>query len=95
METPTEGELRTEHTATQKETIIAHLRAYGSLNPLQALADYGIYRLGARISELRSDGWEIETTMIRIKSKITGKDVAFASYKLKEKPAEPQQSKLF
>lgn len=41
---------------TQKELILDHLRNFGTLEPLEALREYGIYRLGARISELRSQG---------------------------------------
>lgn len=40
----------------QKELILDHLRNFGTLEPLEALREYGIYRLGARISELRSQG---------------------------------------
>jgi hypothetical protein len=44
---------------SQKETIIQHINQYGSITPLEALTRYGIMRLAARVSELRSEGLDI------------------------------------
>ena len=46
---------------TQKEQIAAHLKAKGWITPLEALNEYGCFRLAARISELREDGMAILT----------------------------------
>ena len=71
---------------TQKELIIDHLRNFGTLEPLEALREYGIYRLGARISELRSQGFQISKEMVASTSRITGKTVYYAKYSLTATP---------
>lgn len=68
------------NTKTQKDYILEHLDRFGALEPLEALREYGIYRLGARISELRSKGVGINTEMVASVSSITGKTVRFAKY---------------
>lgn len=34
---------------TQTEQVLRHLQDYGSITPVEAMAEYGIMRLGARI----------------------------------------------
>jgi len=41
---------------TQKERISKYLDDFGSITPLEALADLGIMRLGARIWEMQREG---------------------------------------
>jgi hypothetical protein len=62
---------------SQCKMILAHLKKHRSIMPLQALNLYGIYRLGARIFDLRNDGHKIETQMIH------EHPVKFAKYILK------------
>lgn len=57
----------------QTEAVLRHLRHRGSITPLQALQDYGIFRLAARVAELRSAGHDIETATVRLPS---GKEIA-------------------
>lgn len=45
----------------QKQRLLNYLKEYGSINPLEALRDLGIYRLSAQIFKLRCEGYEIET----------------------------------
>lgn len=70
--------------ASQKKLILAHLHRYGSIEPLTALREYGCYRLGARISDLRHDGWNIATEITESRSRLTGNPVRYANYKLVE-----------
>ena len=67
---------------TQKKVILQHLKRFGSIEPLTALREDGCYRLGARINDLRNDGYNIITEMISSVSRITGRPVHFANYKL-------------
>ena len=67
---------------TQKKLILAHLKNYGSIEPLTALREYGIYRLGSRICDLRKEGHNINTERVTRKSAITGYPVSFAKYTL-------------
>lgn len=47
---------------TQTETILAHLKNGGSITPIDALRDYGCFRLAARIKEIRDEGHDVQTT---------------------------------
>ena len=68
---------------TQKSVLLAHLKRFGSIEPITALREYGIYRLGARIADLRHDGHNIITETMTSVSRITGRPVHFANYVLK------------
>lgn len=46
---------------TQTEMIRAHLEAGREITPIDALEQYGCFRLAARIKELRNQGLPIET----------------------------------
>ena len=48
---------------TQNEQILNHLKEYGSNTPMDALALYGCFRLGARVHDLKARGNDIRTTM--------------------------------
>lgn len=61
---------------TQAQEILAHMQAGKSITPLEALRLYGCMRLGARVWELKADGWKIKTTMVGKGKK------HFASYRL-------------
>lgn len=54
---------------TQKTRILKHLQRYGKIDPLKAWTKYGVYRLASRISELRAEGYDIETTNKVVKNK--------------------------
>lgn len=49
---------------TQTERVLRHLNDFGSITQLDALREYGIMRLGARIWELRRDGHEIASELV-------------------------------
>lgn len=71
-----------EERITQKAIVLQHLKRFGSIEPLTALREYGIYRLGARVADLRSEGYHIVTETKASVSRITGRSVHFANYKL-------------
>ena len=52
--------------ATQRRRILAHLEQGKPITPLEALKEYGSLRLGARIYDLRRDGYDIRTRMIEV-----------------------------
>lgn len=54
--------MKTPKSTTQK--IREWLEAGRSITPLQALNKWGCMRLGARINDLRNEGWEIVTEII-------------------------------
>ena len=71
---------------TQKDNILAHLKQYGMITPLDALKQYGCFRLGAIIHTLRHEG---QMDIINLNK--TG-EVRYARYKLKK---EPKQESMF
>ena len=73
-----------EQTQTQKLLIRERLMKGGSITALEALIEFGCYRLASRISDLRSEGMSITKTMEESTSNVTGKTVRFARYKLEE-----------
>lgn len=48
---------------TQVRNIELHLLAGKTITPIEALHQYGIFRLAARVCELRDAGYEILTEM--------------------------------
>ena len=50
---------------TQKERILADLKMGDRLSHLDALDRYGCARLAARISDLKKEGWRIESEMVQ------------------------------
>lgn len=45
----------------QLDHLRKHLKAGRTISPLEAIGLYGMFRLAARIKELRYKGWDIET----------------------------------
>lgn len=72
-----------EERKNQKTVILEHLKKFGSIEPLTALREYGVYRLGARIADLKAEGHNIITETTASVSRITGRPVHFAKYILK------------
>lgn len=48
---------------SQNQRLLAHLESEGSITPGEALLVHGIFRLAARINDLRDAGHDIETVM--------------------------------
>lgn len=49
----------------QTHAILRHMKEKGSISPIEALACHGIFRLAARINDLRNDGFAIHTKICR------------------------------
>lgn len=67
----------------QQDAILAYLRQGNSLTPLEALNKFGCFRLGARIWELKHQGYDIRSELVRGD---TGKH--FARYRLIKKETQ-------
>lgn len=74
---------------THNEKILRHLTDYGEITPVEAMEGYGIMRLAARISELRREGHEIRSEIVKGRNRY-GETVHYAKYKMerKERPVE-------
>ena len=64
---------------TQRRLILTHLRRWGFITPMDALELYGVMRLAARISDLRYDGYHIDTEMVHALNRY-GDKVKYAKY---------------
>lgn len=68
---------------TQSERILEHMREKGTITQLEAMQEYGIYRLASRISDLRKEGVNIKREMVKGKNRY-GEATCFAEYRLME-----------
>lgn len=68
--------------STHNQLIRQRLLEGGSITGLEALRDFGCYRLASRISDLRREGLDIVKTMETGINKVTGKPVTYARYYL-------------
>lgn len=66
------------NTVTQCSELLHFLKLKGSITPMEALDQLGIYRLSARIADLRKE-YLISTVMIKDVNK-EGKKVRYAKY---------------
>ena len=69
---------------SQKQKILNYMQEHGSINPSQAFNHLHIYRLGARILDLRRDGYDINTEIVREKN-AEGDTVKYAVYSMGDK----------
>ena len=64
---------------TQKERIIEYIRKFGSITSLEAYKDLGITQLGARLDQLKKEGYLFKTEMESGKNRF-GEPVSFKRY---------------
>lgn len=69
---------------TQHDRITRHLYDYGTLTSIEAMKEYGIMRLSARISELKNQGWVISSKLEKGTNRY-GEPTKYSIYTLKEK----------
>ena len=68
---------------TQNNRILNYIKTFGSITPVQALRDLGVMRLASRISELKSQGYPVEKSMVCALNRY-GEPVRYAEYYLKK-----------
>lgn len=64
--------------STQNQRILAHLFANGAITPMDALRQYGVMRLGARIFDLKKMGVPI------VREMVYEDGVGYARYRLED-----------
>lgn len=74
---------KAEHKPTQCERIIDYIRRFGYITSWQAYADLGITQLGARIFNLKEQGYEFSTTRKSTTNRL-GEKTHYDEYRLKE-----------
>lgn len=65
---------------TQCERILRHLQDYGSITQAEAVTEYGCYRLGARIWDLKAQGVPIKSETVTGKNRYGAADVLRAVF---------------
>lgn len=60
---------RCETKPTQNQRILAYINDFGSITQMDALNDLGVMRLASRISDLRSQGYPITSTVESVKNR--------------------------
>jgi hypothetical protein len=66
---------------TQMQLILEYMSEFGSITPLEAISDIGCYRLSARISDLKKQGYPIKTELVPLTNR-RGKQSNVARYSL-------------
>jgi hypothetical protein len=66
---------------SQNEMILKHLQTGRRITPMEAIEKYGITRLGARIYDLKQQGYMIHATKDKGLNRF-GKSTTFASYRM-------------
>ena len=68
---------------TQCERIIAYIKEFGSISPMEAFRDLGVTELATRVSEMKAEGIEFDQKYEKAKNRY-GEDVHYMRYFLKE-----------
>ena len=66
---------------TQKDRILNYIREFGSISSWEAYSDLGITQLGARIDQLKKEGYEFETEWENKKNRF-GEQTTYKRYRL-------------
>lgn len=54
---------------TQAERVLAYIEKFGSITQYEALQDLGVMRLASRISELKKNGYPIQSEVVSVKNR--------------------------
>ena len=54
---------------TQNQRILEYIDEFGSITQLEALKDLGVMRLASRISDLRKQGYDIQSEVEAVKNR--------------------------
>lgn len=77
---------------TQTDRLLAWLKTGKTIDPMEALRELGIYRLAARVRDLRAAGHAIETETVAVRC-ADGTAASVARYSLRR--GVPRQAELF
>ena len=66
---------------SQNDRLLNHLQTKGSINPMEAWSEIGLYRLAARINDLRNAGHQINSQLVTVANRF-GEKCKVASYTL-------------
>lgn len=78
-----------ERKPTQRDKVLAYIKQFGSITSWQAYADLGVTQLGARIYELKEQGYVFSKTRIHTKNRL-GEKTYYDKYRLEEEKDNEQ-----
>ena len=55
--------------ATQAQRVLDYMDTFGSITQLEALKDLGVMRLASRISDLKKQGYPIQSDVVAVKNR--------------------------
>lgn len=68
---------------TQCERVLDYMQRFGSITSAEAMMDLGVYRLAARISDLKDSGYNIKDVMESGKNRF-GEKTSYKRYSLED-----------
>lgn len=68
---------------SQKERVKDYIQQFGSISTWEAYADLGVSQLGARIDQLKKDGYEFQTEWESKKNRY-GENTTYKRYRIAE-----------
>ena len=71
------------HKVTQRDKVLAYIRRFGFITSWQAYQDLGISQLGARIFELKEQGYVFAKTRVNTTNRL-GEKTHYDEYRLVE-----------
>lgn len=74
---------KSEHKPSQNDRILRHMKVFGSITAYEAIKEYGILRLAARIADLKELGYAIDSVTERSKNRF-GEKTHYKRYFLKK-----------
>ena len=51
---------------TQNEMVVAYMKEFKWISPLEAIRDLGVYRLASRISDIRKQGYPVKSEWLEV-----------------------------
>ena len=54
---------------TQAQRVIDYIDQFGSITQFEAMRDLGVMRLASRISDLKKDGYPIQSEVVAVKNR--------------------------
>jgi len=72
---------------TQCERILRHMQEVGGITAAEAVQEYGVYRLAARIADIKKAGYPVKRETVKGKNRY-GEPVHFSRYSLEVKHCE-------
>ena len=75
------------HKLTQNERVLAYMKKFGSITPLEAMNVIGVMRLAARISDLKKRGHKITSKTVLVKNRY-GESCSVKQYSFQEEELE-------